>query len=338
MADILIDDVVKELDTYLAHNPDLISTKINAANSVLDLHTKPITKIKGQFPQGSTLMSNVVQGFDDSGFNDMGQLQIKHKILRNYHQKVNFGFIPSQILSSYWGHLYQENIAKEDMPFSKYVIENELLAQVMDDLATLEIKGEYDPARLGEFGFSMRGIETIIADLFAGVPGTDHTPFKIPLTALTDNNIIDQVTLFERSIPTKVKSRVKKIFMSESNVERYRLAYEDRFGDNKFQDNSTSTRLSKLPIIALPYMEGDEIFATVENNFVRLVDLFDGKPAVTDIQKEDYKVKLFMEFWKGYDFLINELVFVSNYADAELGLGSQTLNQTYYGFDGVTVP
>ena len=33
---------------------------------------------------------------------------------------------------------------------------------------------------------------------------------------------------------------------------------------------------------------------------------------------------------------INELVFVANFTDVRLGLGSTALNQKYYGFDGVT--
>ena len=52
--------------------------------------------------------------------------------------------------------------------------------------------------------------------------------------------------------------------------------------------------------------------------------------------KQDYKVKTFMEFWKGYDFLIEELVCVANDTDATYGLGKLEKNQLYYGIDGVT--
>ena len=45
-----------------------------------------------------------------------------------------------------------------------------------------------------------------------------------------------------------------------------------------------------------------------------------------------------MEFWKGYDFLINQLVFISNDVDATKGLGSTALNQKYYGEDFFTAP
>lgn len=336
MSPIVIDDVIKEVNTYLTHNPTLISASINRAESILDKHTKPLTKIKGQFPQGATLLSNVVQGFD-SVWNELGAAQIEHKILKNFHQKVNFALIPADILSSYWADLYAEDKKAEDMPISKYIVERELLPKVVDDLAYLEIKGAYDAGDLGTFGKSMNGIEQILVNLLAEVPGTGHTPFKIPVSALTDTNIVDQVTAFERALPSKMKSKVKKIFMSENNAERYQLDYEEKFGQNKFQNDVMKTRLGKREIVALPGMTTDDIFATVESNFRRLIDVFDGAPKMTDIQKQDYKIKFFMEFWKGYDFLINELVFVANYADAEYGLGSTVLNQKYYGIDGVTV-
>lgn len=335
MATMVIDDVVKELNTYLSHNPKLISTALNAEMSTLDKHTKPITKVKGRFPQGSTLLTNVVQGFKPE-WNELGALQIEHKILRNYHQKVNFPIIPAEILSSYWADLYAEGKDPKDMPISKYIIEKELIPKVTSDMAHLEVKGVYDSADLETFGKSMNGIEKILLDLAAGVPDTDHTAFKIPLSALTDSNIVDQVTDFERKLPSLLKSKVKKIFMSENNVERYILDYEDKFGQNKFQNNALKTRLGKREIVAIPFMETDDIFTTTENNFVRLIDVFDGKPAITDVQKQDYKVKIFMEFWKGYDFLINELVVMANFSDTTYGLGSQALNQKYYGIDGVT--
>ena len=338
MADITINDVVKEVDTYLSHNPNLISASINRAESTLDMHTRPITRVKGQYPQGNTLLTNVVQGFAPV-WNAIGALRINHKILKNYHQKVNFEFEPADILSSYWAHLYAEDLQPEDMPISKYVIEVELLPKVLDNLADLEITGVYDSNDLGTYGKSMNGIQQIIANLKSLTVTTDNDPscFKIPLTTLTDTNIVDQVTAFERKIPEKFKNKITKIFMSENNKERYCLDYEDKFGNNTFQTDKMRTRLGKREIIALSGMTTDDIFATPNNNFVRLIDVFDGRPMVKDIQKLDYMIKIFMEFWKGYDFWIDEMVLVSNYANAAYGLGSTTKNQTYYGIDGVTV-
>lgn len=333
---ILIDDVVKELNTFLKHNPTLISASVNRANITLDAHTSPLTKVKGKYPQGHTLLTNVVQGFA-AEWNELGKLQIEHKILKDYHQKVNLPIIPSEILSSYFAELYAEDKKPEDMPISKWIIDNELLPKVIDNLDYLSVNGEYDATKLDEFGYSMNGVKKLIEDMVDGTPGTDHTPFLIPLTTLTDDNVVDQFTAFERAFPSKFKKKgvIKKIFAGENTVERYILDYEEKFGQNKFQGDTLKTRLGKREIVAIPGLETDLIFATTENNFKRLIDVFD-VPRITDIQKQDYKIKIFMEFWRGYDFLINEMVFVSNYTDTRLGLGTTALNQKYFGIDGVS--
>lgn len=329
-----IDDVVKELNTFLSHNPNLISASLNKAEITLDKHTKPLTKVKGKYPQAHTLLSDVVQGFDNT-WQEMGALQIEHKILTDYHQKVNFPIIPSEILHSYFAELYAEDKDMKDMPISKYIIENELLPKVIDNMETLSISGEYDAARLNEFGYSMNGVETILNNLTDRLDAPKHPAFEIPVNAFTDSNIIEEITGWERKLPRKLKRKIKKVFMSENNFERYVLAYEDQFGQNKFQGDVMKTRLGKREIVVLQGMESDVIFGTTENNFRRLFDVFD-KPRVTDVQKQDYKVKIFLEWWKGYDFLINQMVVVSNVQDVRYGLGSTALNQKYFGINGVT--
>jgi hypothetical protein len=62
---------------------------------------------------------------------------------------------------------------------------------------------------------------------------------------------------------------------------------------------------------------------------IRLIDVFD-KPAITDIQILDYIVKIFMEFWLGYDFAINELVYVAVFDGSARGLGNAAKNALYY--------
>ena len=333
---ILIDDVVKELNTFLAHNPTLISATLNRAEITLDKHTKPLTKVKGKYPQAHTLIGDLVQGYAPV-WTELGVMEIEHKILQDYHQKVNFPLIPSEILSSYFAELYAEDKDAKDMPISKYIMDNELLPKVLDNMHTLSINGVFDPARKTEFGYSMNGVLALLDNMTNRVVAPKHPAFQIPMDALTDVNMVDQVTSFERKLPSKMKSKIKKVFMSENNAERYVIDYEEKFGNNKFLNDTLKTRLVKREIVILEGMEDDRIFATTEGNFKRLIDVFDA-PTITDIQKQDYKIKIFLEFWKGYDFLINEMVFVSNYTDTLYGLGSTALNQKYFGFAGVTPP
>ncbi|KKM02240.1 hypothetical protein LCGC14_1786390 [marine sediment metagenome] len=330
-----IEDVAKELGQHLKHNPQLVPALIYHSDITLDKHCKTITKVKGHYPSAHTLLGHVVQGFK-AVWQELGELEIKSKILKNYHQKVNLPIIPSDILGSYFAEYYDETKQMFLMPISQYIMQEELGPRVIDDLEDLSINGVYDANNAdGQYGNSLNGFAQICLDALADAA---HPAFKIPMTALTDTNIVDQVTAFERKLPTKMKKKIKKIFMSENNAERYILQYEEQFGQNKFQSDTMKTRLGKREIVWLPGLETDLIVATPEGNLAKLIDKFDSPPVVKSIQIQDYKIKVFMEFWKGYDFLINEMVFIANFTDAEYGLGDTALTSKYYGFDGVVVP
>jgi hypothetical protein len=51
------------------------------------------------------------------------------------------------------------------------------------------------------------------------------------------------------------------------------------------------TRLGERTIIAVPNMANDKIVATLDGNFVRMIDVVEN-PAITDVQKLDYKIKV----------------------------------------------
>jgi hypothetical protein len=329
-----IEDVAKELNSYLAANPTLVPAMIHNSENVLDKHCKLVTKVKGQFPAPHTILGHLVQGFK-AEWQELGELEIKSKILKNFHQKVNFPIIPSQILGTYYAEYYDEEKDMFTMPISEYIMREEFDPKIKDDLADLSVNGVYSAANAdGNYGESIDGLIQVTDNALAN---TDHPAFKIPISALTDTNIVDQLTAFERNLPSKQKKKIKKIFMSENNAERYIIQYEDQFGQNKFQNDVLKSRLGKREIVAIPELEDDLIFATTEGNLIKMIDKIDNPPKVTSVQIQDYKVKVFMEFWLGYDFWINELAYIANYVDAEYGLGSTALNQKYYDFDGVTV-
>jgi len=327
------EDIVKELGEYVASNAKIVPAMIYSDDVVLDAHCKTITKVKGKYPSFHSIMTNVVQGYK-SVWQSLGEAQLKSKKLEAFRQKVNFEFNPDDIQHTYLaGDYYDETKGRVEMPISQYVLDIELKPKVTDDINWLSILAEYDEAQAdGQFGKSLNGIKAVVAN---AVAHATHPAFRIPLDALTDANILDQETEFEVSLPEKVKPKVKAIFMSTRNLERRTRAYVDKYGQNQFKKDETTTFFGRR-IIGLPFLDDDTIFATVDGNLVKLIDKIDNPPSITDIQKQDYVIKIFMEFWLGYEVLINELLFVSNYEDATYGLGSREKNQLYFSIDGVT--
>lgn len=328
-----VEDITKELGEYLASNAKVVPNMIYSSDVALNAYCKTITKVKGKYPSFHSIMTNVVQGYKNV-WQSLGEAQIKSKKLEAFRQKVNFELDPDDVQHTYLaGDYYDEEKNRIDMPISQFIMQEELAPKVTDDLNWLSVLAVYDAANAdGQFGKSLNGFKKIVDN---AVAHATHPAFQIPVNALTDANILDEVTDFETQLPEKVKPKIKAIFMSHSNKERYIRAYVDKYGQNQFQKDQTKTFFGRT-IVGLPFLDDDKIVATVDGNLVKLIDKIDNPPKVTDIQKQDYVVKIFMEFWLGYEFLINELVFVSNYTDTTYGLGDQAKNQLYFGIDGVT--
>lgn len=327
-----IQDIKKELGEFVTANPTIIGAGVYSSEITLNKYTRPITAVKGKFPQFHSIMGRVVQGFS-AAWTALGEENLKSKKLENFHQKVNFPIIPAEILPSYLAEMYVEGKKLEDHPISKYIIED-LLAKVVDDLEDLSQTGVYNSATAaGSYGSSLNGIKKVIDNAKVNV---EHPAFKIPLNAITSVNILDEVKSFERKLPKKTRSKVKFLFMSENLRMTYMDQYEQTYGTKvTYTDADTiKTPLTKMEIVGLPNIPDTLIFATTMDNMVRLIDVFD-KPQVTDIQIQDYAIKLFMEFWLGYDFLINELVYVASFDASLRGLGNATLNGLYYASEGL---
>jgi len=332
MSTITTTQVHDELKKYVKVNTKLISMNINKAmKSPLSKYARVIGKVKGEFPQFHSLISRVVQGFGKAEWTPMGQAQFEAKILRNYRQKVNFPIVPDEIHGTYIADMLKEGKKPTDQPISKYIIEQLLLPQVAEDTAELTINGEYDASKLGEFGFSLLGINSVIAE---GKLNTKNPYFKIPVPVPTAVNILDVVLAFEKNLPRKLrrKGKCKFIFMSDNMADDYSLAYAEKYGENNLvQKNVLKTVLGKREIIGIPWLNDDIIFTTEvgrSGNLAELIDL-DNPGKITKVEEIDYLVKIFMEFYLGFDFLFNEMVAIADSGTVR-GLGNTAKMEAYY--------
>lgn len=320
-----LDQIRDELGAFFRTNNKMVASWVYDQESQLSKFAKVITKVKGKYPSIHAVMGHVVQQFTTT-WNEIGEAKIRVNELESYHQKVNFPLIPDEIEGSWLAELNNRNQDLQARSISRFIAEEVLAPRVREDLAILEIVGEYDAAQPETFGYSEDGIEHILDDALANA---ENSAYPIPLDALTDSNMVDMVTLFEQRLPTKAKRLVKQIFMSRTNYERYILDYENSLGSlNNFTDQKKlRTRLGGREIVPVDYMESDKIFTFIPGNLVKLVD-FDDAPKVTDVQKVDYKLKIFMEWWRGWMFMTNQGVFCS--VTNGSGSGLTTDNDQYY--------
>ena len=297
--------------------------------SVTAKYMRLVASVKGRFPALQAISGHVVQGFT-AVWSPLGITEFRVNELKNFRQKVNYPIKPDDIQASWLADLYSENKKPQDMPISQYIINDQLMKKVVADRELLLCKGKYDALRKNEFGKSLDGIAEIIRQ--AMVPGNENPVFQVPLVAITSSNITDQVTDFEQAIPEPLKDLLTRVFMSKSNLEKYRIDYFKKYGDypSYTENKGYRTILGDRELIGLPGLNGsDVIFSTPDENFLRLIDIND-EPVITDIQAQDYDVKIFMEWWEGVQFHTNQMVVVGVVDGTVSGLGTAELDEKYY--------
>ncbi len=320
-----------ELSTFFKVNPGLPESWVYSMEVQLHKYARTITKVKGKFHAPHAILEHVVQGFQ-AEWNALGSTKIKANALDNYRQKVNFPIIPDEIEGTYLAWANEENRKGKDRSIARFCAE-ELQKKAIDDVSDLSINAQYDAARLDEYGYSLNGIKKILEDGIANtISGAENNPmYLIPINALTPTNIYDQVTSFEQQIPHRLRRHIKRVFMGADKLDDYKIDAENTNGQvtTWTEDKKIKTRLNGYEIVGLDFLSGSNlIFATPDDNLLRLIDLFD-MPEVTDVQVENYTVKVFMEFWLGYGFYTNQMVFVSH-TGTEQGLYDVTDMQDYY--------
>lgn len=328
-----LDQIQKEILGYLAQNPDVLQAAVLSKEIVLNKYSRTITKVKGEFPTIHSLLGHVVQGFNSKKWTPYGELQFRKKFMRNFHQKVDFSLDPAEILGTVLESKYDENKGVKDKTISKEAIEH-LLAKIIDDVQILSVDGKYNPAKIGldtpEFGFSMDGLNEINRKLRLN---TENPAFIIPGDAVTQNNILAEFTRFERGLPEFQKNKIKKIFTSITDADNYALAYkeENKLSPAYSPNQNYLTELGKREIIGVPGLEQGTIVATVENGFVKMVDLIDNPATITDVQVDKRILNVLGEFTLGYDYAINELTYMhTSDATKNRGLNNAELNELYY--------
>ncbi len=326
-----VEEIKKEILGYLAKNPKLLQAAILSQSVLLNQHSRTITKVRGEYPTLHSLIGHVVQGFNSKKWTPFGEVQFRNKVMKNYHQKVDFELDPAEIIGTVVESMYDEKKALKDKTISKHGIEL-LLKKIISDVNILSVHGVYDPTKIGldtpEFGFSMDGLNEIIRK---GLLNTDNPYYLIPGDAVTETNIVDVMTSYERNLPEHAKARVKKVFVSENDKEAYQINYEERFGQNKFQDDKLKTRLGEREIVGIPGLTNGTIISTIENGFVKMVDVIDNPATITDVQVDKRILNVLGEFTLGYDFAINELTFAHTPDGTKnKGLGITELNKLYF--------
>lgn len=323
-ATIEVGDLKTEFGTYLSQNGNNLEIirQIFAGFTSSKYFTTKIATTEWRAVRA--LITSVSQQFSPK-WNPGGKGKFTPLKIINRRHKINYPIIPAEVLDSYMFHLYDERLSPDQMPITVYIWNTLIYPALMQDIEMRMIwKGKYvdhsgtndenDVATAPED--SMDGLETILVDEKAS--GTSAVKFfnRFPdfdFKTASDAQMLAFVNGFVDWLSPFYKSVNMNLFVSAEFKRRYKRAYKNIWGANSGQDGdfgNDKVDFSNNLIVAPDGMYGSPIiFSTPMENMIKLRHKNEAPNVINDVQKVNYEVRLFGEYWLGVGFAIAEAVF-----------------------------
>lgn len=317
-----VGDLKQEFGTYLniQRNLDIITQLFQGFTSAK--YFKTVFAVT-EWRASQALITSVVQQFS-SEWTPSGKAKFTPITIKNRRHKINVPIKPAEVLDSYIFFLYDEQLSPDQMPITKYIIENLIKPKILQDIELRMIfKGKFVEALDVEENDAatppedaMDGLETILVEAKASADKgiLFFTPsFAYNWVNASDEDVIKFFNEYVDWISPMYQGFAMNVYCSREHWKRYRRAYKNIWGTNSGQagDFGTDTiDFSTNTLVPLDGMYGSPVlFATPKDNMIKLRNKNEVPNIINDIQKSNYTVKIFGEFWLGVGFAIGEGVF-----------------------------
>jgi len=322
-----VNAIKNEVLRYGKANPMALTPAVLSKDILLNQLAKPLSKVKGKWSFPSVLMTNLIQAFSDK-WTEFGSIQFNNKTAKNFHLKVNLPINPYDVYGTWVEDLWEEDKKPNEMPISKYIVDM-IGGKMTSELSNVSITGKFDPAQVGspnpDSAKAMDGINEVVAGIASD---TVNPVFFIPIDAALANDPVAKVNAFERSFPANAS--ISNILVPLEVFQDYVEARETP-SDQVIDYNAAYRKKTKYGrnLIGVPGLT--KMMAWVDGNLFRLYDRKDNPAQIDDVQIQDYAMKIFIQFHLGYDFAVNQYVFVeTSDATKKRGLNNDALNKLYY--------
>lgn len=316
-------DLKKEFGTYLNNGTkmDLYTQIFQGFETAKHMTTKLAVT---EYRASRGLINSVVQQFSPK-WTPKGSIQFTPLVIKNRHHKINYSIIPADVIDSWMMYLYDEGVSPDKMPITRYIMQEYLLPKILEDIELRMIaKGKYkenatDNLKEGEPGVpaedGMDGFETILvqAKKEAGRLGMQFFSKTIDWKSASDQEVLDFISNFVAFVAPVYRKKSMPVFCSPEVYTRYKIAYKKIWGegsgttDPKFGSDRIDYSNSILTPLDSMYAS-PILFTTPKENFIKLRSKNEVPNIVNDVQKINYEVRIFGEFWLGCGFGIGEAV------------------------------
>lgn len=284
--------------------------------------SKYMTRVQSNtdYIAADAVISEVSQEFTPK-WTPKGTMKITPIRIPYRRHKLNVLIRPTEIIKSWLLFLYEQGKTMQQMPITRYIVENHILPKTLDDITRSMIgKGKYDPApasvKTGDAGRpaskSMDGYETILVEgKKTGQHKINYFKNAVDPFTLKGQALLDYVDSFVDAIADFFVAGLE-IHCSPQFLTHYQR--EDFAVNGKYTGQSVGdkVRFTKFTFAPLESMYNSPIlFATSKSNFVELVDYSKAQNCINKIEEVDYEVKIFGEYSLSVGFKIGEAVYAS---------------------------
>jgi hypothetical protein len=245
------------------------------------------------------------------------------KIVNRRH-KLNVPIIPDNITGGWLTYLYNEEVTPDQMPVTKYVIEQLLRPQIAIDLEyKMIMKGKYvelpDGIQEGDAGQAPEsGMDGFITQLQAQAALGSASKMNrfVPdgYSFSYDNSVkfFEDYVAWIKETNSAIAAAGGSIDVDPSMYELYQKKYREMFPNTKNEDaNKALIDFSNFSVNLLENMRGTGcIFFSPKANKIELRHLNEaGGQTRLFLQLHNYEVRVFGEFWFAVGFAVAEWVF-----------------------------
>ena len=325
-ATINVDNLLDEFGTYLSQNGNNLEEVQALFNGFTSAKYFTSAMAITEWRATQPLITSVSQQFKPK-WTPSGQTAFEPLAIRNRRHKINMPIVPSDVLESYMLYMYDERLAVDQMPITKYIWQKLVYPQLMQDVELrMMFKGKYvdagvvnenDPGTSPED--SMDGLETILVEGLDGSKNINYFDlgsFNILDPGNTDQEVLDFMQNFTGWLAPLFRQMNMAVGCSWEAWRRYRTAYKNKWGVGSGTENTNfggdKIDFSNNLLVPMDGMYGSPIlFTTPAQNLKKLKHQNDVPQVINDVQKVNYEVRLFGEYWLGTGFGFGEGVFAA---------------------------
>lgn len=323
-----VGDLKTEFGTFLnaQRNLDIVNQVFTGFDTSKYMTTKLATT---EYRATQALITSVVQQFTPK-WTPSGKTKFTPIVIKNHRHKINVPIVPAEVLDSYMLALYDEGLSPDQMPITRFIVQNLILPRILQDIELRMIaKGKYkekawSTVNEGDAGTppeeGMDGFETILVSNKASNKANINY-FKeansFDYKTADDEEVLEYVNNFVDWINPQYVGQNMPVFCSLDFYKRYKRAYKKIYGigssnggDPKFGSDTIDFSNNVLTPLQSMY-RSPILFSTPKENFIKLRHKNEVPSIVNDIQKHNYEARHFGEFWLGAGFAIGEGVFAA---------------------------